>query len=160
MNEEKETVGKIAVELRDKEAPTQDPIELEREMHKDYEKNVFEAIERGKKEHDSNFYVVVITKRERLLENIIRNYFTTRLSCPTPEWDQTVYLYERSPERIILLWVIPSKEACSYLQQYATQVDPSEHDLLRYVIQFHDGTLLKFSKKLNGEQEKSPLLDK
>lgn len=35
----RETVGKLATDLSKKEPDTRDPIELEREMHKDYEKN-------------------------------------------------------------------------------------------------------------------------
>lgn len=159
MEEKKTTVGHEAAKLLQKEAPSQDPIELEREMHRDYEKHVIECIERGKKEFAANFYVVVITKRERLLENVIRNYFTCRLSCPTPDWDQTVYLYERSRERVILLWTIPCKDACTYLAQYAKEVVPEERGLLNYVLQFHDGTLLALSKKLNGEKQDSNILD-
>lgn len=147
------TVGAISAELQGKEAPTRDPIELEREMHKDYEKNLFECIDRGKQDYPGDFYVVVITKKERIMQNVIRNYFACRQSCPTPEWDQTVYKYHRSEERIEFLWVVPSKETCEVMMQNAHDIAEEERGLLQFVLDYQDGTLYQKAKRLNGEIE-------
>ena len=101
------TVGQVSLELSQKAPESRDPIELQREMHKDYVKNVIECIERSKKDFSKDFFVVVITKRERLMENVLRNYFTSRLSCPTPDYDQTVYKYHVKTDEIDYLWSIP-----------------------------------------------------
>lgn len=155
----RDTVGKLAVELNKKEAPTRDPIALEREMHKEYEKNVYECIERGKKEiPSSDFYVVVETKKEKLLPNVIRNYFFFRQSCPTPTTDQTVYRYHAQKDFIEFLWVIPSEDTCELLRDNALTVSKEEQLLLFYVLDFYDGTLLKMAKQLNNEQADSVLL--
>ena len=154
----KETVGKISLDLLQKDPPTRDPIELEREMHKDYEANIYECISRGQRDCSGDFYVVVLTKTERLLSNVIRNYLFYRNSCPTPEYDQTVYRYDKKDKALEFLWVIPSEDACIYLKINALLVDKSEHDLLRFVLDFYDGTLDRKVKRLNNEEYKSSFL--
>lgn len=160
MSDHRDTVGKISSALLQKEAPTRDPIELEREMHKEYEKNIFECIDAGKKQYPHDFYVVVITKQERLMQNVFRNYFFSRSTCPTPEYDQTVYKYHRANDVIEFLWVIPDRETSFIFKDNALQIVPEERWLLQCVLDFADGTLFKVAKKLNGEQEDSPLLEK
>lgn len=158
MNEKRDTIGKLSSELLKQESPTSSPIELEREMHTEYDKNLMECVDGAKKQYHQQFYVVVITKRERLMPNVFRNYFFARESCPTPDWDQAVYRYIKSADTIEFLWVIPSKQTCEYLKENALHVSPEEKGLLRFVLDFADGTLLRFCKKLNGEKQDSPLL--
>lgn len=161
MEEKRDTVGKIALELMSKDEAPQSAIELEREMHKDYEAHFFECVARGKQMFPSqDFYLIVETKKERLMHNVLRNYFYPRLSCPTPVYDQAVYQYHHSDERIDFLWVLPSKDTCELLYQDRFQVEPFEIELLGFVLAFYDGTLLEKAKKLNGEEEHSPLLEK
>lgn len=158
----RDTVGKHALDLMLKEPDSRDPVELEREMHQEYEKEMYACIEKHKKifniPSSSWFYVVVITKREPLMPNVLRHYFLARLSCPTPDYDQAVYAFCPSEDRIDFMWVIPSKDACLHLIDNALIVDESEKDLLGFVMQFSDGTLFKIAKKLNGEQLDSSLL--
>jgi hypothetical protein len=159
MNEKRDTVGKLSSELLKQESHSHSPIELEREMHTEYDKNIVECIDSGKKQYNNNFYVVVITKRERLMPNVFRNYFFARESCPSPDWDQAVYRYMRSVDAIEFLWVIPSKQTCDHLRENALEVSAEEKQLLNFVLDFSDGTLLRMAKKLNKEREDSPLLD-
>lgn len=155
------TVGKASLELSQKTVETRDPIELEREMHKNYENNVLECVNRGILDCAAPvFYVVVETKKERLMDNVIRNYFFYRLSCPSPSWDQTVYRYTRSDEKIQYLWTIPSKDTCELLYENAIQVASEERQLLQHVLDFKDGTLLRLAKQYNGEQVNSDRLEK
>ncbi len=155
----RETVGKIATDLSQKAPETRDPIEQMREQLTDYDKNIIECIESHKKQYTTDFYVIVITKKERLLQNVIRNYFTARLSCPTPEYDQVVYKYKRNEDSIDFLWVVPSKDTCQLLLANKHQVVPEEYGLLNYIIQFADGTLFALAKKLNGEKIDSPHIE-
>lgn len=162
MNEEikKETVGKIALDLMQKEPDSRDPIELERAMQEDYMKHLIEKTQEATKKYDNDFYVVVITKNEKLLPNAFRNYFFHRHSCPSPDYDQSVYKYNRQSEQLEYLWTVPSKEACYYLRDNAAKVVDEEKQLLWFVIDFLNGTLLKQSKKLNGEVHDSNILEK
>ena len=158
----RETVGKIATDLQAKKPETRDPIELEREMNKDYEKNIYECIARAKKDPtvEKDFYIQVETKKERLLTNVIRNYFFYRNSCPTPNYDQILYRYTSSDEKIELIWVIPSRDTCHMMRENALNIANEEKELLSYVLDFSDGTLFKRAKKLNGEKLDTPELEK
>ena len=154
----RDTLGKISLDLSQKAPESRDPIELEREMHKDYEKNVYLCIDSHLKEFIGDFYVEVVTKKERLMQNVLRNYFFATQACPTPTYDQTVYKYHRSDEHVEFLWVLPAKDICEMFTLNALQVDKSERELLNFVLQFNDGSLLRLAKKLNGEADDSPLL--
>lgn len=157
----RDTVGKISSELIQKEAPTRDPIALEREMHKEYEVNVLECVEIHKKMFNSDFYVVVLTRRDRLMKNVIRHQYFGRESCPSPDFDQTVYKYHKKEEAIEFLWVIPSQDVCHTFRDNALIVTESERPLLNFVLEFSDGTLYRRAKQLNGEAaETSHIINK
>lgn len=158
MSKKRETVGKISSDLLLKTPDSRDPIELEREMHKNYEQDVFKCIKDNMYLYNDDFYVVVITKKERLMSNVLRNYFFARLSCPTPDYDQTLYKYHWKDDALQFLWVIPSKDTCLYLLQNALQVADEERELRNFVIQFASGDLFALAKKLNNEKKDSPLI--
>lgn len=151
----RENAGKIASDLQKKAPDTRDPIELQREMQENYEKYLVETIESGKKAYEDPFYVVVEMKKERLLQNIIRNYFIARQSCPTPFYDQTVYRIKMKEDRVDLLWVIPSKDTCEMMKEFALEVAPTERILRDYVLAYYDGSLLTLCRSLNGELEET-----
>ena len=131
-----------------------------KEQLKDYEFNVEMAVKDGKSKFNEDFYVIVLTKKERLMENVIRNYFLTRSTCPTPEWDQAVYRYTVPTDSLKFLWVIPSKDACAYLKDQALSIDKEERPLLNFVLAFEDDSLFRMAKTMNGEEDFSPLLAK
>ena len=147
----KKTVGAAALELMQKAPDTRNPIELEKELQKDYIANLVECIETHKKDFDARFFVVVLTKNEKLMPNVFRSYFFPRSTCPTPDYDQTVYMYNPEFEQLEYIWTIPSKDACHYLKTNALQVVESERELLKFVLEFADGTLYNRCKELNNE---------
>lgn len=148
----KETAGKIATDLMYKsDIPDHSVHEQMQEMLEGYEKNVIECIERGKKLFPQDFFIVAETKREKALKNIIRQYFIPRLSCPTPCYDNTVYKYHAKDEHLEFLWVLPDKEAHKYLRENALTVPSEYKELLKYVLDDADGTLLVKCMKLNEE---------
>ncbi len=155
----KETVGKIATDLIVKTPDTKSPIEQMQENLTDYEANIWECVERCKKDFTGDFYIVVITKNEKLLPNVFRNYFYGRLSCPTPDYDQTVYKFKRKDNAPIFMWVIPSRDASIHLIKNHLYVAEEERGLLKYVVAFQDGTLFKLAKELNGEKLESVELE-
>jgi len=155
----RETVGKISQDLlHNATVLDHSAHEQMSEQLKDYEANVISAVDAGKKSFDHDFFLVVLTKKERLMQNVLRNYFLTRSSCPTPDWDQAVYHYKRNTGELEFLWVVPSKLVCKMFKEHALQIDESERVLRDFVLSFEDGTLLAKSKRLNGEQEKSLFL--
>lgn len=153
-DEKKKTVGAVALELQSKEAPTRDPIELQREMQKEYIDNLLECVTKNKSIYDKDFYVSVLTKKETLLENVLRNYFLATKACPTPTYDQAVYKYRRESEDVLFMWVIPSKQTCEHFRDNALDVikyGGDEKQLLQFVLLFYDNKLDELAKKENGE---------
>jgi len=159
IEEKRTTVGAIAKDLMTKAPETSSPLDLEQSMQSEYRNALLECITEAKKRFLSDFYVEVTTKREPLMPNVFRNYFSARLSCPTPNYDQAVYRYRPTVEAVDFIWVIPSRDACHHLKDNAMLVAPEERGLLRFVLDFADGTLFRLCKKLNNEQDDSPLLD-
>lgn len=151
----KKTVGSIAVDLMSKAQPTT-VIDQTRESLTDYEKNVVECVERGKKDFPSqDFYIVVLTKKEKLLENVLRHYFFPRLSCPTPDYDQALYCYKYKVDHLIFMWIIPDQLTCYNIISYGKNTNKGEEDLFRFVHLFRNGELFKIAKDLNKEKEDS-----
>lgn len=169
---QKKTVGAQAIDLLQKTPESRDPIELQREMQKDYIDHLEWSVRhmqkkvdcshligngRGHEEcakrppHEGDFYVVILLKKEKLLENVLRNYFLQTISCPTPTWDQTVYKYHKNDDKLEYLWTVPDRETCLTFQENAPDIVPEEKWLLRQILEFHDGTLLRLARKLNGE---------
>ncbi len=158
MNEKREKVGKVAYDLLKKEDKPVKVAELQAAMTEDYMKNLLACVDRYYTKYPGDYYIVVITKKERVMENVLRNYFYGRQSCPTPDYDQTLFRYNREKGAIEYLWTIPSKDACLLYLQNAKSVPPEEQQLLEFVIKFENGTLFKLAKKFNGEAIDSPLL--
>jgi len=155
----KKSVGAISQELKEKESFNSDVVSQQRAMLEDYEKNFFKAFERGKSQYQADFYVVVLTKQERLMDNVIRNYFIVRESCPTPNFDQIVYRCDHKKKSIDLLWTIPGKKTCNAYRHKLLEVPEEERALLDCILSFYDGSLLRTCKKLNKELKESSVSD-
>ena len=160
MTDNRDTVGAISSRLIQQAPQTTDPIELQRSMQEEYIKNLCECVDKHKNTFFGDFFIIVITKNERLMPNVFRNYFTARQTCPTPDYDQTVFRYNRQAEQIEFIWVIPSQDASHHLKINAHLVAKEEQDLLKFVLAFADGSLYKIAKKFNGEKEDSIILER
>ena len=155
----RETVGKISRDLQIKaDVSDHSADEQMQEQLVDYEDHMMQCVRRSKKDYDGNFYIVVLTKKERLMKNVLRNFFMGRKTCPTPEWDQAVYKFDRKSDSIEFMWVVPAKDVCIYMTENCLEIPYGDRELLGFVMDYNDGTLLRLSKKLNGEQGDSPLL--
>lgn len=148
----KDTVGKIATDLLVKADDNHSVVDQMEENLTDFEKNIIECAERGLKVYNSDFFVVVLTKKERLLDNVLRNYYVHRKSCPTPDFDQIVYQYLYDQDALKIIWVIPNKEMCKEYLEVVTEIKPEERQLAQYVLDFADGTLDRLCRKLNKEK--------
>jgi len=162
---EQKTAGAYSYELQEKAiagtADNADSIELQRSVHKgdnsekSYEEEVWDCIDRGRKDSSiqKDFYIVVLVKKERHLQNIIRQYFFYRQSCPTPEYDQTVYKYHRKNDDLEYLWTVANNVSCialvSDLQSGA--LHPDHERLANMAEAFMNRRLDAYAAKLNGE---------
>ena len=164
----KPTLGTISSDLLNKHKDKIDPQEIQRAQEKEYLDNLIWAVKHAQKtvpcdileghlecsKRDAligDFFVVVLLKKEKLLENVLRNYFLTTSACPTPSYDQTVYRYDSKKEDVEFLWVVPDKETCEIFKENITKRVPEEQGLLSQILRFYDGTLFRMCKQFNGE---------
>ena len=155
-----QTVGSAAVELQKNASnDTHSVIDQTEKQISEYYANLVQCVNENKSKFEGDFYLVVITKKERLLENVMRNYFFARVSCPTPDYDQAVYKYDHKGEQVTFIWVIPDKETCLMMINNTALIAPEEQQLLQFVIDYSNGELFRLAKKLNGESLTSPLLE-
>lgn len=153
----KKTVGALALEAAATGDKQVDAVELERAIHKgdqnnkSYDESIEEIVIDGLKVYEGDFFIIVMHKRERLMPNVIRNYFMHRKSCPTPAYDQIVYKFQRKGSILEQLWVIPDKETYWYLLHNRANLPLDQQQLIEYVTQDFAGDLLRLAQKLNGE---------
>lgn len=139
---DKKTVGASARELLLKPDLKQGIVDTQREVDKEY----FQEIEKCVKSKPHRawtkpWYVIVLHKKERLLENIVRRYFLGRQSLPTPQFDQTVWRYYPMTGNLEFIWCLPDEQISQQII-----LDPlsygSEYDhLKKFVLAFIGGTL-------------------
>lgn len=166
----KETVGKIASDLKTRGSGLADPREIQQATEQEYLDNLVWSVKHALKQvdcssiegHDEckkrdalvgDFFVQALIKKEKLLDNVIRNYFIPTQACPTPHFDQTLYRYNSKKEDVEFLWVIPDQETCEIFHENKHIIVPAEQGLLKYVLDYYDGTLFRLMKKLNGETQ-------
>lgn len=153
----KKTVGQYSYEMQQKPDEKINSIDLQREIHKgnssedSFENQVRIAVERGEKMFEGDFYVVVLFKKERLMKNVVRQYFFPRKSCPTPEFDQVVYRYFPKENRLDFIWVIPDKQSTMDLAFMRGELPDEQQQLVKFARDFNSGKLDKLCEKLNSE---------
>ena len=163
------TLGSVVLDLSKKTVESTDPIEIQRATEKEYLDELIWSVEHARKRifcdperkctdtckdragFEGDFFIETITKKEKLLANTLRNYFSTRASCPTPHYDQTVYRYNSKKEEIEFLWVVPDKETALIFKENVDKIVPNERGLLKCILSYYDGSLFRLAKKLNGE---------
>lgn len=160
MEENRETVGKISSDLLQKANGPVTVIDQQREMQKDYLDNLVQCVEKNKKDFPGDFFVVVETKTEPLMPNVMRNYFFARWTCPTPTYDQSIFKYNKKDERIEYLWTLPSRDACYHIKNNLDTLSNEEQQLAFFVVSLFDGSLLRKAKELNHEYHNSLELEK
>lgn len=164
------TVGAIASELLSKsDTHNLNPQEVQKAQEKEYLDNLVWAVKHAQKKvdcyhlegHDKckdrmplekSFFIAAILKKEKLLENVLRNYFIPTQVCPTPTYDQTVYRYNHEKEDIEYIWTVPDRETCLTFKENVTKIVPEERALLANILDFYSGALYRKAKEFNGEK--------
>lgn len=174
MNKSKSnTVGKIASDLQNSGSGSFDPQELQRATEQEYLDNLIWCVKHAKKQincstiegHEfckdrpaleGSFFVAALIKKEKLLQNVLRNYFVPTISCPTPHFDQTVYRYNHEKDDIEYIWTVPDQETSEIFLENRNKIVPAERALLEMVLRYYDGSLFKLCQKFNGETKETP----
>lgn len=157
-NSSEKTVGQYSYEMQQKPDEKINSIDLQQAIHagnesKDsFENQVRIAVERGEEELEGDFFVVVLFKKERLLRNVVRQYFFPRKSCPLPEFDQVVYHFHRKTGSLDFLWVVPDQAATVELPQIRSLLPLEQLELLGHIDDFNSGKLDMLCEKLNQKK--------
>lgn len=125
--------------------------ELSDEMNKGYMDTLIDTALKGKSKYSGTFYVVVLTKRERLIKKTLRNYFYARKSCPTPSYEQAVYAFNSGDESLKFLWMVPSKKMCGDMYNQRYNIEMVNDPLLPFVVDYVTGRLHVRAIDLNDE---------
>jgi hypothetical protein len=157
-NYRRKKVGEVALEYMKKPVEPVSAAEYQKANEKGYVDSLVQCIQDNRKKYPGDFFIVVISKNEKLLYNVIRCYFLDRSTCPTPDYDQTVFLFRSSEEDVEHVWTVPDKETCLMYIENQSQIAPAEYPLLENVLKFKNGDLFRLCKKFNKEEEESPLL--
>ena len=151
------TFGKKAYDLIYSEPERQDPIQTQQEMLQKVEDEIWKTVDAGRKKIiNKNFYVVMSTKKDPVYPNLYTNLYWYRASCPTPTYDNNVWVYHVKDDTLEELWVLPDKETVELYYLNPLAVDPSEYTFLNYVMAFKNGDLDKKCRQLNKEKENDP----
>jgi hypothetical protein len=117
-------------------------------------------IAQGRAAYHHDFYITLEAKIEGTLANVgvpnIRIYPLIKRACPTPFYDQSVWKYHYTEDRLEFLWTVPDRDTCAYYRAHALEVVLPERELLNFVLSYYDGSLLRLAKKLNGETPETP----
>jgi len=149
---DKQTAGQLIYDIQSKEhVDYATPNELGKEMLNDFEKSMLGWIDQGKEAYQGDFYIVVNLKLEQALNYVPHIIPELRQTCPMPFYDQSIWKYHRKIDDIEFLWSIPDPQACLNLKFNAPKLVDEQKPLLKFVLDYADGTLALKAKQLNGE---------
>ena len=140
---ERKTVGAAALEAK-KDPYPQDVIETQRAMQKGYVDELAKCAKNGEQLFGKTkpFYLCVQTRRERLLDNVMRNQFYPRQTRPSPAYDLALYHYDPKDELIRFVWCIPDNQTVDYLIAHEHEIPLDERQLVDFCKAFKAGTLI------------------
>ncbi len=129
----RKTVGALSSELLLKPDNKQGVVDTQMEMHKQYLPNIENLVNsKDCEDWKDPFYVVVLTRRERSMVNVIRHHFIARKTLPTPQYDQDTWKYHPSSGKLEYLWTVPAKDKVNELIMLEASYPKSFNDLIRF----------------------------
>jgi hypothetical protein len=115
---------------------------------KAYETSELEAF------RNKDFYLVPIIRRNKLTGKLeIPPLIITRHSCPTPVYNQHVFIYDHTKKQVTWMWTIPTQyKHLHYLQNSKELLlDPLQRQQVELCIAYESGQLLDQVKRINKE---------
>lgn len=119
-----------------------------------YDRDLYKCFDTKKKDYQGIFYIVS-TFRKDPVSGKVNTLFWSRNSCPTPQFDQSVYQCHKDWSGPLFMWTLPSEEYALALRENAYACPPEQYQLLRFVLDYYNGTLLHVAKKLSNETEET-----
>jgi len=146
------------------------PAEIAEEMLEDnFSAFIDEAIEKGLKGYEGDFFVALNLKSEKALAQYfcdlscgnlatctgckmippIHPIPECRETCPDPFYDQSVWHYRRDEDNLEYLWTVPDIGTTQLFKDDPLNCPPDQVQLRAFVLDYLDGTLQKKANKLN-----------
>lgn len=151
--EPKKTIGQHVIEMYNKKADTPYVVEKMKQQSAKWNEvmqNCYDVGTKGLPNRD--FYIVVLLKHEIIFGDKVWHLLPfVRPTCPSPEYDQTVFKYHHKVGTPEFLWCLPDKETYDWYVENASIIHPDRWGLLKFVLMDKSGVLLKKAKILNGE---------
>lgn len=126
--------------------------ELRREIEKNYIKDLYSFLEKGKKECSDDFIIEVFRWHEVGDRKIWRKRLTQMLLVPSrPRPGRAYYYYDASEDILKFLWDLPPKSACkkAYANRFLLGVQIP--DAIKTIIDYYDGTLERRAEEINKQ---------
>lgn len=150
------TVGQAAL-LAQKEEMQADYHDLQHEvLHKgkkgeNFESQVWQAVDRGLQDPSikGSFFIVVLLRKETVMQNVVRLQYLYRQTCPTPGYDQTVFKYDRPGDHLEFIWSIPNNVTVEQMDRHPEQFPDDQQELVNFARSFRSGSLDKKAQQLN-----------
>jgi hypothetical protein len=131
-------------------------LEVANAQLQEYMPSLIKAVDRGCEEYPTTFYVKVLTEYVDPKDTELRQHrfsFYTQKLCPYPDYDQSVFRYNRDKEQVEFVWSIPDEETARHLIANREKVVDEEKELLNFVIAFGIGKLRELCEKWNAAAE-------
>ena len=107
---------------------------------------------------DRDFYIISHLKVEWFNQQLWKQQFVASLECPRPYLNFTVYKYHRKVDGVEELWSLPDRETLNFYYNNRHLASPDEYKLVKYCIEYKDGTLYRRMQHENGESANKPSL--
>ncbi len=146
------TASESMIAARVANPETDNDMDIAHEMAKSVGQELDDAIKVGQAHYKGRdfFIEMFLRKYSYLPDNHIKPHFLVEPVCPTPTHGHSVWKIHGSGT-VEFLWTVPHYEICVEMLKHCVHVPKEEHELLRYIVEFADGTLRERAKLLNGE---------
>jgi hypothetical protein len=112
----------------------------------DFVRQMQTAVKDNSDKFKAPFYIVVLTKKEHWSEIVLRNWFISRQTKPTPDFlrsefpnhAHTVYSYDKRKDEIKLLWNLPTAQDALTILKNRHMYDPA---LVKWIQDYNSGLL-------------------
>ncbi len=149
MKEKKKTAGELIAENIQKVPDIASATDVGAELYKDFEKWMYEWIEKGRTAYTGDFFIIVNLKLEQSLEYVPHIIPELRQTCPDPFYDQSVWHYKKEVDELEFLWSIPDLGTTLLFKDDPLNCPPDQKDLRKCILDYLDGTLQHKTVQLN-----------
>lgn len=118
-------------------------------MNKTFEDELMTCVHSYQKKRLENvnpFYIVVLSKKERLMVNANRRYFFGRESEPTPDYDQIVFRVDPKSQQVDFKWVIPDIESYHDMILFGHNYPIDEQELVGFCKAMNENRLADYQR--------------